>query len=310
MARVLLIFLDGIGLGDDDPATNPFAVADTPTLRALAGGRRWLRDTPRTETDRAVFIPTDPRLGIAGRPQSATGQATILTGRNIPAEIGQHYGPRPNAPIRAILNEHNLFKQIVADGGTAALINAYPPRFHALIASGKRLPSSIQQAALAAGLRLFTDADIYAGRAMSPDWTGEGWRSELGYADTPLYSRADAGKHLAELAMQRDFTFFSHWVSDIVGHRGPFQRGVEILELFDGVMAGLLDVWDDDAGVIVITSDHGNMEDLSTRHHTENNVPTVVIGAARHVFADGLHDLTGITPGVQRVLRLKPAGGL
>lgn len=302
MTRVLLIFLDGIGLGDDDPDVNPFAVAQTPTLHALAGGKKWLRVTPRTETERAVFIPTDPRLGVAGRPQSATGQGTILTGRNIPHLIGEHYGPRPNAPVRKLLNEGNVFKTVVENGGTAALINAYPPRFHELIASGKRLPSSIQQAALSAGLRLFTDADIYAERAMSPDWTGEGWRSELGYTDTPVYSRAEAGRHLAELAMQRDFTFFSHWVSDIVGHRGPFERGVGILELFDGVMAGLLDVWDDDAGVIVITSDHGNMEDLSTRKHTENDVPTVVIGTARHTFANGMHDLTGITPGALRVM--------
>ena len=44
------------------------------------------------------------------------------------------------------------------------------------------------------------------------------------------------------------------------------------------------------------------MEDLSSRHHTENDVPTIAIGRARHLFADGLHDLTGITPGVLRVL--------
>jgi hypothetical protein len=195
MPHVLLIFLDGIGLGDDDPTINPFAAAHTPTLHTLAGGHKWLRTTPRTETNRAVFIPTDPRLGTPGRPQSATGQATILTGRNISAEIGEHYGPRPNAPIRAILNEDNLFKRIIAQNGTAALIDAYPPRFHDLIASGKRLPSSIQQSALAAGLHLLTEEDIYAGRAMSADWTGEGWRSELGYTDTPVYSRAEAGRH-------------------------------------------------------------------------------------------------------------------
>jgi hypothetical protein len=302
VTRVLLLFLDGIGLGDDDPATNPFAAAHTPTLDALAGGRRWLRDAPRCDTGRALFIPTDPRLGVPGHPQSATGQAAILTGRNVPAEIGEHYGPRPNPAIRAILNEDNLFKRVVANGGSAALVEAYPPRFHEMIARGKRLPSAIQQAALAAGLRLFTEDDIYSGAGMSADWTGEGWRSELGYVDTPVYGRAEAGAHLAALACQRDFTLFSHWISDVIGHRGPLARGVSLLELFDAVMAGLLDAWDDDGGVIVITSDHGNMEDLSTRHHTDNDVPTVIIGAARHAVADGLRDLTGIAPGVLRVL--------
>jgi len=304
MTRVLLIFLDGVGLGDDDPAVNPFAAACTPTLDALAGGRRWLRDAPRHDNGRALFIPTDPRLGVPGRPQSATGQAAILTGRNIPAAIGEHYGPRPNPAIRALVRKDNLFLRVIRAGGSAALINGYPPRFHEAIARGKRLPSAYQEAVLSAGLPIFTETEVYAGTAMSPDWTGEGWRNELGYTDTPLYPRAEAGAHLARLAEQRDFTFFSHWVTDVVGHRGPLARGVALLELFDAVMAGLLAAWDDAHGLIVITSDHGNLEDLSVRQHTTNDVPTVAIGAARHVFADGLHDLTGIAPGVLRVLGL------
>lgn len=300
--HVLLLFLDGIGLGDDDTATNPFAAAHTPTLESLAGGHKWLRSTPPCDTGRSLFIPTDPRLGVPGRPQSATGQAAILTGRNVPAEIGEHYGPRPTPAIRAILKEDNLFKRVISNGGTAALINAFPPRFFEAVQSGKRLPSSNQQAAISAGVNLFTEKDMYSGAAMSPDWIGMGWRTELGYTDTPVYGRTEAGAHLAQIAQQRDFSFFEHWITDTIGHRGPLESGVAILELFDEVMAGLLDSWDDTQGIVIITSDHGNMEDLSTRHHTENDVPTVVIGAARNLFADGLCDLTAITPGVLRVL--------
>lgn len=302
MKRALLLFLDGVGLGDDDPATNPFAAARTPTLDALAGGQRWLRGVARHDNGRAIFIPTDPRLGVPGRPQSATGQAAILTGRNIPAALGEHYGPRPNATIRALLDGDNLFKRVVASGGSAALITAFPPRFFDALARGKRLPSSIQYAALAAGLRLATEQDIYAGTAMSPDWTGEGWRSDLGYTDTPLYAPGEAGALLARLAGERTLTFFEHWVFDVVGHRGTLAQGVALLELFDAVMAGLLAGWDDEAGVIVITSDHGNLEDLSTRKHTTHDVPTVIIGAARERVAAGLRDLTGIAPGILRAL--------
>jgi len=300
--HALVLFLDGVGLGDADPAANPFAAAHTPTLDALAGGQRWLRDAQRHDNGRALFIPTDPRLGVPGRPQSATGQATILTGRNVPAALGEHYGPRPNAAIRALLDADNLFKRVRAAGGSAALLTAFPPRFFAALARGKRLPSAIQHAALSAGVRLPTEDDIYAGTALSPDWTGEGWRSDLGYTDTPLYTPQQAGALLAALARQHTLTFFEHWVSDVIGHKGPLERGVALLELFDAVMAGLLAAWDDEAGVIVITSDHGNLEDLSTRKHTINDVPTVIIGAARHIVADGLHDLTGITPGLTRLL--------
>lgn len=302
ISNVLLIFLDGVGLGDNDQASNPFAVAHTPTLNALAGGRRWLRDTPRTDTGRALFIPTDPRLGVPGRPQSATGQAAIITGRNVPALIGEHYGPRPTPAIRAMLAEDNLFKQVIMQGGTAALLNGFPPRFFQAVESGKRLPSANQQAAISAGLRLFGEAEMYSGAAMSPDWTGEGWHIELGYTDTPIYGRTEAGAHLGNLALRHTFSFFEHWITDMIGHRGPLEQGVAVLELFDAVMTGLLRTWDDDSGLIVITSDHGNMEDIGIRQHTQNDVPTVAIGAARHLFADGLHDLTGIMPGVLRVL--------
>jgi 2,3-bisphosphoglycerate-independent phosphoglycerate mutase len=54
--------------------------------------------------------------------------------------------------------------------------------------------------------------------------------------------------------------------------------------------------------LIIITSDHGNMEDLSTRHHTENDVPTVVIGAERQAYADGFTSLMDITPHILRAI--------
>ena len=94
--HILMIFLDGIGLGTDNPSSNPFSVAQTPTLLKLTNNRRWLANTGRQSSERALFIPTDPRMGVPGRPQSGTGQAAIVTGRNIPQLVGEHYGPKPN----------------------------------------------------------------------------------------------------------------------------------------------------------------------------------------------------------------------
>lgn len=307
--RVLLIFLDGIGLGAADASINPFAAAHTPTLDALAGGRRWLAETGRQEGARASLIPTDAGLGVPGRPQSGTGQAALLTGRNIPALVGRHYGPKPDSATRALLDTDNLFAQTLAAGKSAALMNAYPPGLLASIARGKTLPSSIQYAALAAGLPLYDAAALYAGDAMSEDWTGAGWREHLHYTDTPLYTPAEAGRRMVALSRRWDLAFFSHWLTDTVGHRGTLADGVALLETFDAVMAGALAAWDDSEGLIVITSDHGNLEALDHRHHTTNPVPTVVIGAGRAAFTAGLTDLTHITPRVLRALGVRPAGG-
>lgn len=302
--HILLIFLDGIGLGADNTETNPFAVADLPTLHALAGGQRWLATATASQTERALFIPTDPRMGVPGRPQSGSNQAAIVTGRNVPALIGEHYGPKPNAATRDILDADNIFKQLIAAGKSAAILEAYPPPWHHGVDSGKRIPASYQYAARSAGIRFFNKDDFYAGDAISGDWTGEGWRSVLNYDDAPIRTPHEAGTFLAELATRYDFSFFPHWLTDTTGHRGTLDEAVNLLTTFDAVMAGLLSVWNNDAGLIIITSDHGNMENIGHGKHTENDVPTVVIGADKGVFAD-LTDLTGFVPRIQHLLNLK-----
>jgi 2,3-bisphosphoglycerate-independent phosphoglycerate mutase len=303
----IMIFLDGIGLGANDSTSNPFAVINAPTLHSLSSGRRWLASTPRTESERAIFIPTDAGFGVEGRPQSATGHAAILTGRNVPAEIGKHYGPKPTPDIRAILDEANLFKTLVAHGHSATLITPYPPPFFAAIERGKRLPSGIQHAVMSADIPLLTEVDYYAGNAIAPDFTGAGWTSFLGYHDAPTYTPRAAGRRLAELARERTLTFFSTWITDEIGHRGPLERGVEFLETFDGFMAGLLAAWHDEDGLILVFSDHGNLEVQGDRRHSENQVPTVVIGAQRHAFAQGYASLLDITPNFLRTLGINSA---
>lgn len=301
--RVLMIFIDGIGLGVDDPQTNPFAVINAPTLHSLSGGKRWVASTPRVESDRAIFLPTDAVLGIEKLvPASGTGQATILTGRNIPQEIGEHYGPKPNQATRDILDVDNLFITLTKAGLSSAYITPYPSSLIAAIDRGRRLPSSLQYSALAAGLSLRTETDYLAGQAISPDWTGQGWHDHLGFPDAPLYTPYEAGAKLAQLAQDYTFTFFSTWITDEIGHRGTVADGVDYMERTDAAIHGLLDHWDDSQGLVVITADHGNMEDMSHRKHTKNLIPTVAIGGGREEFARDFHSLADITPGILRVL--------
>jgi bisphosphoglycerate-independent phosphoglycerate mutase (AlkP superfamily) len=109
---------------------------------------------------------------------------------------------------------------------------------------------------------------------------------------------------LSELAGSYDFSLFEYWASDYAGHRQDMDWAVEQLEIFDQVLAGLLESWDDSRGLIFITSDHGNMEDLSTRRHTDAAVPLLLFGSrpAREKFGRGLKDLTGIAPKVLEMI--------
>ena len=304
MSRVLFIFLDGVGLGSADPLSNPFVTAEIPTMMTLLGGQRPLAGVPRLDGPRAVFIPTDASLGVEGLPQSATGQAAILTGRNVPREIGRHWGPKPNAEIAEILRADSIFHRLTRRGLAAGLVGAYPQRYFDAIGSGRRSYSAIPLAATSAGLPLLGVDALRAGRALSADFTAEGWPDH----DVPVYSLRDAGRQLARIAEDYDFSFFEHWITDYIGHRGSLDEGRTVLERLDGVLAGLLEAWDDATGLIVITSDHGNLEDISQRHHTANRVPTLVIGGAREAFAQGLVDLTGFTGAIEGYLRVGSEG--
>jgi hypothetical protein len=290
-------------LGANDPAINPFARAELPTIEGLLGGHKLLASTAPFEGDRATLLALDAVLGVPGLPQSATGQAVLLTGINVPAEIGEHYGPKPSPEVAKLLLNGNLFSRLKERGRSVALLNAYPPRYFDGVASGKRLYSSIPLAVTAAGIRLFDKEDLFARRALSADFSGAGWVSTLGFPDAPVLSPAQAGRLLSQLAGTYDFSLFEYWSTDYAGHKQDMRWAVEQLKAFDTVLRGLLLAAAEDL-LILITSDHGNMEDLATRRHTSAPVPALIVGPpnARSAFAHGLADLTGIAPAILRLL--------
>ncbi len=303
MTKILFIFMDGIGLGADNPETNPLARAEMPYLGSLLGGRKLTQSAAPYESEQVSLLALDAGLGVDGLPQSATGQAVLMTGVNIPAALGYHYGPKPNPEVAGYLNNGNtLFSWLRAEGKKAALLNAFPPGYFSGIESGKRLYSSIPLAVTRAGYPLFTQEDFFTGQALSADFTGHGWRSMLKIADAPTMSAHEAGEKLAKLAGDYDFSLFEYWASDYAGHKQNTDWALEQLEVFDDVLEGLVKNWNLDKDLILITSDHGNMEDLSTRRHTDARVPGLVIGAKHKAFADGLTDLTGIAPRIRDFL--------
>lgn len=302
--KILFLFLDGIGLGEDNPETNPFLHAKMPYLESLLGGKKLTKSAAPFENDQISLQAVDPNLGVKGLPQSATGQAVLLTGINIPAELGYHYGPKPNPEVAQYLNGATLFSKTIHSGKKTALLNAYPPRYFDGIDSGKRLYSSIPLALTNAGIPLFTEKDYYAGNALSADFTGEGWHTFLGFPDAPLFEPETAGSKLADLARLYDFSFFEYWASDYAGHKQDMDWAVKQLDVLDGVLKGLLTNWDT-SDLILLTSDHGNMEDLGTRKHTPAQVPLILFGEKkkRDAFAD-VSDLTGIAPAISKLLPL------
>jgi bisphosphoglycerate-independent phosphoglycerate mutase (AlkP superfamily) len=82
------------------------------------------------------------------------------------------------------------------------------------------------------------------------------------------------------------------------------QAALTLLETLDGVLGGLVSAWDDTQGLIFVTSDHGNLEDLSTRRHTLADVPALLVGspAARASFLSELRTLADVTPAILKTI--------
>lgn len=298
--KLLFLFIDGVGLGKDNPETNPFSLAKMPHLTDLLSGRRLVADSAPYEGPRATLLSLDACLGVKGLPQSATGQAVLLTGQNVPAFLGYHYGPKPNPDVANFLRNGNLFSQLQSLGMQTALLNAYPPRYFEAISSGHRIYSAIPLAAISAGLTLKDYHCLIRGEAVAADFTAQGWRDHLGLAETPLISAWSAGQTLAKLANEHDFSFFEYWLSDYAGHRQDMQQAVWLLELLDQFLGGLFHFWDDHQGLILITSDHGNLEELDTRRHTLNPVPALIIGnpQLRSRFCRQMNSILDVAPAI------------
>ena len=302
--RMLFLFLDGVGLGASDPFTNPFARTKMPNLEMLLGGHTLVETSCPMETSHTSLFALNACLDVPGLPQSATGQASLLCGTNVPAAIGYHYGPKPNQEVASFLGNGNLFSQLRTHGRRVDFLNAYPARYFEAIQTRRRIYSSIPLAATQAGLSLKTSTDLAAGLALSADFTAQGWRDHLGISGVPILGLAEAGQQLARLARASDFSFFEYWLSDYAGHRQDMQAACSLLSEFDEVLGGLLGDWDIEQDLILITSDHGNLEDLSTRRHTYNPVPCLLIGAARarqKILAEVRYlpkDLTCLAPAI------------
>jgi len=291
MANVLLFFVDGLGIGTRG-SHNPFdGLSDAEPLAIFQN------QEPQIPFN-GVLVETDARLGIEGRPQSASGQTTILTGVNAPAAIGHHKQGFPNRALLDIIREHSIFLQLQRAGvGPITFANTYTKLF---FESRPRWISATTAAVEAAGLRFNTVEDLNAGRAVYQDFTNA-MLIERGEEVAPR-TPEQAGDVLASIVTNHRFTLYEYFITDKVGHAQNLERARTVVRNLALMIRCLLKRLDLSQTTVILTSDHGNLEDLSTRSHTLNPVPTIVWGAHRQQIANRISSLIDITPAIVRTL--------
>lgn len=293
-ASVLLFFIDGLGIGTRGPF-NP--LDNLPDAAPLAV---FQNETPESFLD-GIIVPTDPRLGIEGRPQSASGQTTILTGINAPATIGYHKQGFPNKPLLEIIGQHSIFRQLSEAGvEPITFANAYTSGF---FSERPRWISATTAAVEAAGLRFRTMEDVRNGNAVFMDYTNR-FLIERG-EDVAIRTENEAARVLSSIVAQNRFTLYEYFITDKVGHAQDMDAARLVLTSLALFLRETLIRLDLKRTTVILTSDHGNIEDLSLRNHTLHLVPTIVWGAQRERIAARIKNLADITPAIVSLLTNK-----
>jgi 2,3-bisphosphoglycerate-independent phosphoglycerate mutase len=278
--KTILLFVDGLGWGPPDASTNP----------QHSYGGQYFRFPPAGPRPVAVFgsgfaMPIDAVLGVDGIPQSATGQTTLLSGVNAQGVLGKHLTGFPNEKLRDILRRHSILKTLTDRGYAARFLNAFRPRFWELSEEKKWTLSATTVTTLAAGLPFFTLDDVNAGCSVYQEFTNAELISR-GFDVRPMLP-AEAGSIVARQIQNYDFLLYEYFQTDKAGHSGEQKKSEVQLQMLDNFLATLLSEIMDDT-LVILTSDHGNLEDATTRRHTLNPVPLMTWGNNAKKFLHGL----------------------
>ncbi len=293
--HVLMLFLDGVGIGRNDPRSNPFFVARIQTLRRCCGNSMIHLEDPYRHSPGVSLVPLDATLGIEGLPQSGTGQTALLTGINAPRLIGKHFGPYPFSSLKEILHRKNIFQKVKQMGKRPYFANAFPHQYFQYLENHRSRVTATTQAWLSTGLTLNDHMVLQRGEGVSSDITNQRWHM-LGYPEIPVISAHEAGQRLNALSREYDFVLYEYYFTDDAGHHRSVTEAIGALEGIDELLDGILSVFDPTTQTLVLTSDHGNVEDLSTRSHTRNPIPFFVTGVGHHKLTENMRMLSDVTP--------------
>ena len=303
MKKLVLFFIDGLGLGPDNPDCNPLRSLFT----RLMSGRKLVNTEGPLFFPNGVLIPTDPILGVPGIPQSATGQTSLFTGVNAQKHIGLHLPAFPNNELKTLIQKHSLMKMLRQGGIKSTSANLYSQEFFIKRKHPRRNLFPVSTLTIkASGSRFRFRDDYLAGQAVFADITNELIRKR-GYK-IDLIKPEQAGRNMLNILTDHQFVFFEYFMTDLYGHsqnRTELKKCKDILDRFTQTM---WDGIDKKSTGILVVSDHGNAEDMwdiqlgqPMTAHTTNKVPFILINNDTTL---PIKELSDIAPFILRKLEL------
>jgi 2,3-bisphosphoglycerate-independent phosphoglycerate mutase len=306
MPKMIFIFLDGVGIGSAS-RTNPFFAADADYL--------CFYENPPGLPDGTPIKPIDARLGVEGMPMSATGQTSLFTGVNMPMLLGAHKDSYPDKPMRKIIKERNLFSCLKKNSIRVQFLNAYPGSAHFYTPENVRIRGdgdfyfshffqgrsgnnlSVTTCMMISSFtRVFGEKEIKQERALYHDYTNESLR-QSGF-DLPKFSPEKAAEIIFNTARDFDLLLYEFFQTDMYGHGFSLEECMDLIRDLNRLIKHLVSLMDGEKDTLLITSDHGNLEDSLTPMHTANPVPLIAWGRDAEDLRQCIDNLSEIAPAI------------
>lgn len=291
---VIFIFIDGVGIGEASKE-NPFFVDNYESFQILSG-ESFSKNGESIVAKNQVYKAIDANLEVDGLPQSGTGQTSLFTGQNASKVIGKHFGPYPHSGIKYLLKEQSIFHAVKEAGKTPYFMNAYPPIFFELSERRNRW-SCTTLMTKSADMKLNSTKEVLNEEALTAEIVQNAWRERL-EIDIPKIKATQAAERLLNVVSNYDLVLYEYYLTDKAGHTKELENAQRVLKTLDEF---LLHIIKHKRGedILVITSDHGNLEDLSVKTHTRNEVPLFVLGEGAESFGE-IDSLIDVKDGILR----------
>ena len=293
---VIFIFIDGVGIGNDSDE-NPFQVDSYESFQILSGGS-FFKSGKGVQNSNHIYKAIDANLEVEGLPQSGTGQTTLFSGKNASKVIGKHFGPYPHSGIKHLLKEESVFNAVKESGKKPYFLNAYPPIFFEHAQRRNRW-SCTTLMTKNAEIRLNSTEDILDEKALTAEIVQNAWRERLGI-DIPKITPTDAAQRLLNIVPDHDLVLYEYYLTDKAGHKKSLEDARRVMQPLDEFLLHIIKHKRSE-DTLVITSDHGNLEDLSVKTHTRNEVPLFVIGEGIDHFCK-VESLVDVKEGIMKSL--------
>lgn len=142
----------------------------------------------------------------------------------------------------------------------------------------------------------FDERDILNEKALYHDYSNQSL-IERGLK-LPIFSPEKAAEIMFNTSRHYDLLLYEFFQTDMYGHGFELDPCVGLIHNLNRLVKQLISYLDKERDTLLITSDHGNLEDILTPLHTLNPVPLLTWGHKSHELRENIKTLSEVTPAV------------